>query len=374
MAGAEGLNLTYQCNKDKASFQDIVHLNLVWGSSGILTFILSSGILMIIVFYKAHKTVLQRMLLYLTVFTMLYLAVASFSLQLQPNFFRHTGEKVCRFTGYIQSSVYICTLIISLEISVYLLYVMHCQLRGKKLPVLKRPHKVGLEFACLLIAVIMPLSLLATNYKDFGVSGVICWIRLYRDNCSIVTNSVVPVKMLFSSYMILSVANLVAFAALVYIFLRLACSIKQTRRTYLKTAKNTGILLCILIISTTIHLSSILFPYLLIFHELPIKASMVFICLFTPLAQLFQPLAYLFYINSIKKFSWSVAKGAAGEWKMSWMKCCMKASNWLGSSDNGRVMLINNLDDQSTEYLTPTPTSQYGSVLDNTLSVEHRKE
>lgn len=365
-----GLNFTHYCNK-KYSLEMLTGSNLAWSISSMVAFLLTAIILVVVIFYRQYRTIVQHFFIYLTLFILVYLALASASIQLLPQFFQHTGEMACKWTGYLQSLVYISIFIISFELSAYLLYVMQFQVRGKPIPTLMTSKKVVLELVGLLLAVIIPAALLSIRLKNFGVYGATCWINIYKIdnhsiNCSIDKDAIVLQTVIMSVSSVLYAANVVSYAILIVIFCLLACKYQQTRSHYKYTIIRTIILVSYLVLSGTVHLAfALCFYYIsnddygLVNYPLLLVA-----CILTPAIEFLHPLAFMFYLNSVKKFQWQVARSTAGEWKASWRLCCTQSKRWIRRKWGTKIS-INDTNDHLDEYLTPdlTTTSQYGTAM-----------
>jgi len=100
-----------------------------------------------------------------------------------------------------------------------------------------------------------------------------------------------------------------------------------------------------LIVYTGIHLSSLAIGYFTTKDKIYWEKNEIVVCVLMPLSQIIRPLAYMFYLNSIKKFGWGAAKAKAGEWKQSWIFCCLHFRNWLLRKNNAvmlkTLMLVN---------------------------------
>lgn len=359
----DGLNLIYYCNPNY-TLRQLLQYNLAYCISSMMTFLPTAAILVAVFFYRAYHSILQRLFIYLTLTIMVYLFISSLNLQLRPQFFDHTtGNTFCMWTGYMQTTTHVCSLLLSFEISIYLLYIMHYQVRGKPIPVPNSSQTVILELGAIFFAVILPLGLLAIPIRNYGVGGAVCWIRIYEGtDCEVLPASKRLGVALFTTYTLIVSINLIVFMALVVIFCCLACKFQQSRASHLKTARRTLLLFILLITYTVIHLSSILIQYYVINNKIIFQRGELIVCIVTPISQIIQPLAYMFYLNSVKKFRWDVAKSTAGEWRESWRFCCMHFNRILRGHDG--TMMINNLDTRSGEYLTPSiaTSSHYESM------------
>lgn len=360
---ARGLNLTATCNH-KYSLPLLELYNYTFTISSMVTLLLTAGVLAAMVFYRAYRTTLQRMVIYLTLTIMVYFCMSSLSIQLQPNLFRkETGDTLCQWTGYIQISANTASLVLSLEISVYLLFMMWHQAKGKPLPVPSRSQTLALELTGLFVGVVIPPCLLAVKIDEYGVGGAVCWVKIYANsNCNDTKEVDTLGVAIFTIYTAFSSINLIAYAILVSLFFWLGCKFQQSRAQYMKTAKRTAILMALLVVYTAVQLGSVVVIYFMLKQNLYLRKGELLFCVLTPLSQLMRPLAYMYYLNSIKKFRWQVAKSTAGEWRDSWRLCCLRLRHWVGRKE-GRVM-INDLEVRSSEYLTPSlvSSSHYESI------------
>ena len=360
--GYGGLNLVQHCNKNY-SIDMLIMFNIAYSTSSMVSCSITAAILIAMVFYKAYHTTLQRLFIYLNTVIIIYLVAASFSLQLHPKIFQYTGDRLCKWTGYFQASVYTSTLLISLEISAYLFYMMWYQVQGKPLPVPTRAKTVALEATALFVGVVTPLGLLMLPLSHYGVGGTQCWVKLYdNDSCNISSASETLGTFIFSMYTILMSINLLAYILLVVIFCWLACKFQQSREQYLHTAKRTAALIVMLVAYTGLHLSAIVVVHYILEREILLHNGEVVFSIVTPLSQLIRPLAYMFFFNSVKKFRWEGTKTAASEWKQSWTFFCLRWCRCLGRRRG--TLMINDLGARSSESLTPAvlTSSNYESL------------
>lgn len=355
------MELIHRCNLNY-SLKLLKLYNYTYSISSMVVLLPTTAILVAMVFYKAYHTTLQRLFIYLTLSIMAYLATSSLSIQLQPGIFQQTGERLCTWTGYIQISANVCSLVISLEISGYLLYIVWHQIRGKPLPLPTKSQTAILELACLFVGVVIPTCLLAIRIDHYGVGGAICWVKLYSNSSCNDTSEAETLGMaIFIFYSVIMSVDLISYVVLVSTFVRLGCKFQQSRAQYMKTAKRTALLIALLVVYTVVQLASLVVVYLQLRKHAALSSSEVVFCVLTPLSQLIRPLAYLFYFNSIKKFRWQVAKSTAGEW---WQLCCPQHFRLWIRGKRGTLM-VNNLDIRSgDDYFTPSmvTTSHYESL------------
>lgn len=367
----EGLNLTHHCNSNY-SFPELVHFNLGYSITSMLTFILTAAILVSMIFYRAYRTILQRLFIYLTISILVYLVIISLNIQLNPRFFKHTGPIMCKWTGYIGTSAYTCSLLLSFEISVYLLYMMHYQLQEKPLPTPNKHLIISLEVIGVCVAVLLPPALLVIPLEYYGINGAVCWVKVYENtSCHPSSGSLALGKGIFSVYILFTTTNLTTFMVLVCLFCWLSCRSQQSRAHYLSTARRTAVLFVLLVGYTAIHFLAILIPYFTLSRHLPSnKAGALVFCILAPASQFIRPLAYMFFLNSIKKFRWQGTRTAASEWRESWRVCCLKFRYWVTKNEHHNL-LINNLDLRSSECITPSleTSSHYYESMGGTPSM-----
>ena len=348
-----GLELIHHCNPNY-SLTLLKDYNFTYSIASMVTLLLIIALLVAMVFYKTYQSTLKRLFLYLTLSIMVYVANSSTNLQLQPEFFNHTHETFCKWTGYIETCAFVATLILTFEISLYLLFVVYYQIRVKPIPVPTRPQTIGLEVTGLFVAVVLPTCLLSIPLKHFGTGAAVCWVKLYDNttSCEPPPGSVTLEKVLFTVYTFFIVVNLTAFVVLFIVFIRLACKFQQSRTQYVQTAVRTITLFIFLAVYGIVHLSAIIVPFYMMANPKSIWRKGIYLHLvLDPISQFFRPLAYMFYLNSVKKFRWEETKMAAVEWRRTWRFCCLRCWHRM-RGDKGTV--VNDLDGRSCEYLTPS--------------------
>lgn len=369
----EGLNLTSHCNQNY-SIQLLEQYNLTWSVTSIVSFFLTLGILLFILFHQSYGSILQRLFIYFILSIMAYLAASATDLQLQPRFF--LGDTVCKWTGYSKTATFVITLVFSCEISLYLLYIMYYQIRQKQLPQLSTSQNVVIELGLSLIAVVIPPLLLVIPRDYFGLSGALCWVKSFEHGseiCQAQNGSMILEWVIVAVYTSFSVFSSVSYTFLVGIFCWLACKSQSSRKQYQNTAMRTIFLVSLLILSAIIHIITILVTLFLVDkHGKLHNVWAVFAMCVTPLAQCIRPIAYMFYLNSVKKFRWESTRNTAVRWKSTGKSCCRGLWKKLGLS-KGRFAVNSaysemsdaNLNNHQSEYYTPTLTSslsQYGSL------------
>lgn len=178
-------------NCTKRTENQLKTLNLSFGLSGIFSVLVISFIFFMSLHFKAYRSTLQRLFLYLIVVTGLEFAVISTAIMHQ---FHYRGDgTVCKCLGFISQFSSTLALTLDVVIALNLLYIVYqCLVRNasQNRNVSNRQHPYGkvLEGILFLFITVFPFSYIwLPFYKGgFGFSGIGCWIRTYDDECNYV--------------------------------------------------------------------------------------------------------------------------------------------------------------------------------------------
>ncbi len=361
-----GLNWTAYCFNTTVSLLKVY--NYASGISSIVAFFLTFGILIVIIFYNSYNTILQRLVIYFTLSIMLFLAASATDLQLQFELHRY-----CRWTGYLKMVAHLIALLFSSEICAYLLFKMYHQLKyNKKLPHLNKWKSIVFELSLASATVLLPMLLLLLASGSLGVSSTVCWIQLFKSNsCTPLLNntnhviiSLTVVKSIFYTF------NFMSYSVLIGLFCWLACKSEVARKHYFSTARRTIILVFLMICTSgTDLIATFIFAFVTTKRAGVIKDNEVGVVLITSYyaaIQFVQPIAYLFYLNSIKKFHWDSTRTMARTWSRRGMNCCFNALKWLGNPFSSSMESDVLIPTQHNVNLNETPAlsssmSLYGS-------------
>ena len=352
MESFEGLNLTAHCKN--YSLEHLKQFNLALSITSMLALLLTLVMLLLVIFYRSFGTILQRLIIYLIISITAYLTASSVEIELQPEIFQ--GDLACKWIGFSKVSIFIITLIFSCEISVYLFCLVYHQVHQTRLPELSKSQSAMLELALLFIAIVIPPVLLIYPKNYFGLSGASCFVEKYENgNCTTQHGAKIMISTIVCIYITFGTFIIICYVFLVLIFLWLACKSKRGRKQLLIVAGRTIFLILLLILSFVVHLISIwINKYLLDDQKIHPTWGVILLSTSTPLSQVIHPIAYIFYLNSIKHFKWKSTSSTAGRWKrrgkLYFNRVIRKESS---SSNRSNTFRDNNSNDQPTDVLTP---------------------
>ena len=294
------------------------NINLARSLCGILCMVVVTLILVALVFYKAFKSTLQRLFLYITAATVI--EEAAFSLAVEHQFYYPTQNKLCAFYGFfLEWTVSVTNYLILCKIF-YLLYIVcvHYQggaLHGGKL--FKRRYVWLLEGFCLTFSVCFPLTYLWIPFVHgtYTLAGGWCWIRTIDKNCKTVGlgDEIIFGYGVFEAVGIISIILTTLFAIL---YCRLAYTHRVVRHQHLITLRQTLFLLGFLI--TSVVVLSLGFAVRIytglveVENEYPLW---IMLAIAPPIYQVIYPLGFLVYLYTLKKFNEEAMKKAWKEWK-----------------------------------------------------------
>lgn len=312
--------MSFNINCINDTLEELVRDNLLWSVSGMSSFLAASFILVLIVFYKAYTSILQRLFFYFTLVTLLQLACIAMNVQLQ--FVFQGQELFCKWLGFIQHWAYTMNWLFSLTLTSYLHILVFHQIKGKQLPAIGRKKRIAFEALLVMAVVTLPLTVLWVAFPAYGLSGALCWIGDVNKDCS--RNTFGYTFQLIYTYCCAVVRLLIvaAFFVLIVIFCRLALLYRHMRHQYLKTVGRTILLMLFLIVSALIELVGLL-TYI---HIAIVKGDVASVktlleinYIVLPVTLVITPSGFMFYLYSLQKFSWESVKNAAQEW--GW--CCI---------------------------------------------------
>lgn len=324
------------CTND--TLEELFRDNLLWSVSGMSSFLVATFILMLIVFYKAYSSILQRLFLYFTLVTLLQLACIAMNVMLQSVF--NGQEILCKWLGFVQHWAYMMNWLFSLTLTSYLHILVFHQIKGKQLPAIGRKKAVAIEGLLVMAILTFPLMALWVAFPAYGLNGPLCWTQHLNRDCS--QNTLGSTFELVYTYCCAVVRLLIvaAFLVLFVIFCRLAFLYRHTRRQYLKTVSRTIILMLFLIVSALIELVGLLTYIHTAITEKDvteaIKTLLEIDYVVLPITLVITPAGFMFYLYSLQKFSWESIKKAAQEW--GWCcTCCRRVRMRQREVHNGNV-------------------------------------
>ena len=304
-------------------------------ASGVCLAVISS-ILLLLVFYKAYTTTLQRLLLYLTIITVIQEVCLTVNCATQFEYSEHETfcDMISSFWQWSDTVGYLLTL----AMIVYLPYKIYEQLKGEPFPRLSRSRCCCVALECLFIFIVLALPLTYIlpfiHCGYFPMQPQLC-NRLFIDQVM----NLVCISQLFSSQVpyyvgfVDFVGIFVITIALSVVFCCLAREYRETR----KTLRRTLILLGFFVVYFIIELVFTIGVYFGVMHNMDktgillelLKVLLVVSAAILPVFQLIFPLTFVFYLYSFKLFRWRAIKRAAAEWRC-FQSCCGR-ENVLGA-------------------------------------------
>ena len=157
--------------------------NLAMGISGAVCLLLSFVILACLLFLRAYKTTMQRLIVYNAVLTILY--QLGNVLQLEHQFNYKGQDVVCALLGGFYMYIANVTFTFAAVIITYLLYLVLKLYNTGSLSQSKRSSCL-IESLCIVVAFTLPFTFLWTPvvHNGFGLGGFYCWIKDMDINCN----------------------------------------------------------------------------------------------------------------------------------------------------------------------------------------------
>lgn len=332
--------------------EQIQILNLARSLSGMVCLLVVVLILFLLIFYKAYKTTLQRLFLYITTTTVL--EEVAFSLAIEHQFYYANQDKMCVFFGFLlEWTVSITNYLILCKIF-FLLYVVCSNIRGNPLKSTKSTRKkcllIVIEVLSVLLSVCFPLSYLHVPFLHgtYSLAGGWCWIETINEHCEDVglKDQIVLGYGIFEAVGLLSILLATTFAI---IYCRQAYIHKVVRHQHLITLRQTLLLLGFLIASVVaLSLGFAVRIYTGIVQVEENYALWMTLAIAPPIYQAIYPMGFLVYLYTLQKFKKDGIKKAVSEWKHScrclfeWeVVCCIKRiDDYPSSSSSSKYCVI----------------------------------
>ena len=207
--------------------QELKGLNLVRGVSGGICLLVSVIILSVLILaYKAYKNTLQRLILFSTVFTILYQFFSI--LQLEHQFQYEGQDTVCAILGGIYTYVANGTFMFAAIIINYLMYlVLRLCITGSLMT--SKACGWTTEFIFVLFPLILPVvsMLQPLIYSNFGFGGFYCWVKSTND-LNFCRSDYTGAIIIYSLYEIICVEMLAASSIIFIVYCRIRVQLQTT--------------------------------------------------------------------------------------------------------------------------------------------------
>ena len=303
-------------------------IRLTGSIAATLCLVVISLILLLLIFHKTYTSTLQRLILYLMIFTAVNEACLSAGYATQ---FEYSGHKMfCDMISVVWQWSDTVDYLLTFGMIVYLPYKVYERFKGDPFPRLSRSKYFLVALECLFIFVVLVLPL--TYILPFIHCG---YYPLQAQLCRMSTDQAVNqvgeycTYQLFISSLVLSIVSFIDLigifvitTALSVVFCCLTCKYRETRKALCRTLILLGFFVAYTIIGLVYSgvLIGVSFGNLDTSLEL-LTYSEVVSAAILPVTQLIYPFSFLFYLYSFNLFHWRAIKRAAAEWRC-FCSCC----------------------------------------------------
>jgi hypothetical protein len=321
-------------NFTKLSLSELERYNLVWSVSAMVTAVVTAGILLMLILINTFKSPLQRMLLSLTVLTLMDLVFNSLNFVLHPKLF-HRARGLCQVLGYAEVCVFLTSMGVVSGIALYLHFVMYYIVQAKPLPNIGKLKSGALEITFMLAVVSIPPVVLLRDRDKFGFSGPHCWIKTVNITSKELVNQDFELKIL-CIYTALMTLNVAIFMLLKFISLLLTCRQRHVRSYHTHMVNKAALLNLCLVISFVMIVISLWGHYRNIVEKVPFWVLIV-VGLVVPTSRILIPIGFLLYLSSMKKLKLGRIKS-----KLKKVKLRLSTRNSSRSTEMGSAPLGGN--------------------------------
>lgn len=362
------LHSQFDLNCTNFTVAQLKTINLARGITGAISLVMVSLILLFLIFYKAYRSALQRLLVYLTMVTCMH--DINFVLQIEHQFEYNGQNKFCAFIGFFDTWTSTVLYLFILQINLFLVYTVYKQLRGDPFPRLANSTHLMIVLECfsIFLIVFLPLTYLWLPFTNHtygvrsGPSSAICWIKGVEKNCKTVHpySAVVYAETILIG--IVCVVHVLFTLGIAVVFCKLAYTYKGIKHRHIKTVRDTLLLMCFLLASAVFDSTSIIFLSLKIGEDITAQYGFwIFSAVGPPFSMLIYPVGFIFYLYDLKKFKWQSIKRAAAGWKTS---CgCIRTSKLAHFRSTRMYPVTQNLMATcSSSHLVDVPSSSFFSV------------
>ena len=292
--------------------EHIQHIHLSVSIASAVCLVVITFILLLLIFYKAYTSTLQRLFLYLTITTVIQ--EACMTMDFEHQFQYSEQETFCKCIIFVSEWTNAMAYDFTLGIIVYLLYKLYKKIKKVPFSGLLRSKCFCVSMECLFIFIVLtfPLNFLWAFSSD---TGHWCKNRTVDEKCTTVDSTNRIPKYVFHD--LVGMIGAMMAIAVSFVFCCLACKYKETRRHLMITLRRTLIFLGFFVVCVIIETIALIFGY---FYAQSYAWWMVYAAIF-PVSHLIFPISFLFYLYSFNLFHWRAIKRAAGEWRC-FHSCC----------------------------------------------------
>ena len=318
---------------------DVLYSNLTIKLTGSITsavcLVVISLLFLLLIFHKTYTSTLQRLLLYLTIITVIQEACLSVGYATQFEYSGH--ESFCDVISNVWQWSDTVGYLLTLAMIVYLPYKIYEQFKGDPFPRLSRSNCCREVMECFFIFIVLALPLAYIlpfiHCGYFLMQPQLCDISLIDqvmnlkpENCT---------SQLFSSgvpYYVGFVDFVGIFVVIIVLSVVFCCLAREYRETRI-TLRRTLILLGFFVVYTIIEVVFNIGVFFGVMHNVEkpgillelLKVFLVVNAAIPPVFQLIFPLTFVFYLYSFNLFRWRAIKRAAAKWRC-FRSCCGRAN------------------------------------------------
>ena len=280
---------------------------LVRGGTAGICLLLCTLSLVLMLLNRAFQTFLRRLFLYLTIATMVRLAVLVLHIE---HYFHFSGEdEFCEAIGFVEGYTGDIELLFAFTITLSLFYKV-CETCKPHIKVFcgtegPRSRRITLEILLVLVLFLLPFT---TNWIPFiltpyGETGSWCWIKDINSDCSGNTQGFWEQMYLwYIPFILVTLCSVVIIIIIIGIFLWMCKSVEMTRQRIEKNIiRETLLLLGFLATFFTLFGIEVGTALYIHFNNLyPFNNLQYIFAVITPVSSAIIPTAFLLYLYSSK--------------------------------------------------------------------------
>lgn len=290
----------------------LLTLSIVRGTTAIFCAAVSLSTVTIIVYFRLFTTVLQRLYFYFSASTLAYLG----TLFLMSLFTDEAEHKACTAVGFLGQWASITEVFFTFGVTAYLhvaFFRGHC----RQLLELKWRTRFGLECLYIVFCIFSPPTVdwIPFTRNLYGRSGAWCWIVSLDRDCK----DVGFVYQLTLQYLPILVLTLMTVSVLASAYLLLCCAARRSQydnvsRLQRDRAKEMLVLLASVSVSSFLIIPEVITQVLFFKGHKPSFGVRTLYAIGTPLGKLGLSAALLFYLYSLRMFTWERVIHAGRAW------------------------------------------------------------
>ena len=157
----------------------LLSLNLCHGLNAAVCCLFSCVIILLLLISKSYRTVLQRMLLYLMIATVL--SELTLAATIEHQYYYPQQDEVCFWVGYLSNWAAMLNAVFTIGVMIYLFFLVWYLAKGNTVPHFSqsRCQRVALEVAYLVLSPALTFVYASGPHfmKQYGLAGALCWIQ-----------------------------------------------------------------------------------------------------------------------------------------------------------------------------------------------------